>query len=110
MGYDELKTNKELSERQQLVVSEVKKVVEQNMSLKSQIGVLDSFIDKYGTLTCVFCGGLNGPGKWDDYFLNLGIIVKDLEKYGIYAWFISGFNDCLDDVFYFNFGIREEKE
>lgn len=42
MGYDELKTNKELSERQQLVVSGVKKIVEQNMSLKSQIGVLDS--------------------------------------------------------------------
>lgn len=110
MSYKELKSDKLLSEDQKTLIKGVKLIMEQNKSPKCKVGLLDYFIDKYDTLTCVFCGGLNGPGRWDDYLLNLTAIVKDMEKYGIRTWFISGFNDCLDDVFYFNFGIREEKE
>ena len=64
-------------------------------------------IDKYKTNIIVFRGGLNGNGKWRDYFVTLANFVNILEKeYGISAWLISLKNDCEDDVFNATFGFK----
>lgn len=54
-------------------------------------------------------GGLNGGGpydKWTGYFQELVKFIEDVsKKYRI--WLISLENDCLDDVFSAEFGIRD---
>lgn len=64
--------------------------------------------DEYGTDTFVFYGGLNGGGsydKWTGYFEQLTNFVADVTRdYDI--WLIKLENDCIDDVFYAEFGIQ----
>lgn len=60
--------------------------------------------DEYGTNTFVICGGLNGPGKWTDYFRDLAKFVDEISK-KYHVWLIKAENDCMDDIFYFTFGI-----
>ena len=71
-------------------------------------------IDKYGTIVGKISGGLNGCGKWSDYFLVLSSLIKILEeKYNVKAWLIKMENDCIDDIFYGEFGfeiIKPSKE
>ena len=104
-SYEDLKTDKELNEKQKAVIEEIIKQVKQASSKKSSLGVIDSFIDKYGTLTCVIHGGLNGPGEWTNYLEDLTVAVKRVKDCGIHIWLISALNDCMDDVFTFNFGV-----
>ena len=68
--------------------------------------------DEYGTDTFTLCGGLNGGGnytKWTGYFEELSKFVIEVSKsYDI--WLIKLKNDCIDDVFYAEFGIQEISE
>lgn len=55
-------------------------------------------------------GGLNGNGKWEDYFEVLSKFCKVArEKYGRKIWLIELNNDCLDDIFYAKLGIKMNK-
>lgn len=48
----------------------------------------------YGHYVCHVYGGLNGGGKWTNYFTDLKTIF---EKLG-HAWLIDIENDCIDDL------------
>lgn len=104
--YDELKTGKELDKKQKKIVKDIENIISGLPNKKSKLGVFDSFIDKYGTLTCVISGGLNGPGKWEDYLKDMAKLIQKVKDAGIHIWMIEGENDCLDDVFTMNFGVR----
>ena len=68
--------------------------------------------DEYGTDTFTLCGGLNGGGpftKWKGYFQELSKFVTEVSK-KYHIWLIKLDNDCLDDVFYAEFGIDEITE
>ena len=54
-------------------------------------------------------GGLNGPGKWTDYFHVIADFTDEISK-SYHVWLIKLENDCLDDVFYADFGIMSKKE
>lgn len=74
---------------------------------KSKIQVLNSDIDDYGTMTIQLSGGLNGNGKWKDYFESLANVSEQIgEKYNL--WLIRMINDISDDIFYATFGIEEK--
>ena len=65
--------------------------------------------DEYGTNVFTLCGGLNGGGpymKWTGYFQELSKFVADVSK-KYHIWLIELKNDCLDDIFYAKFGIRD---
>lgn len=70
-------------------------------------------IDSYGTKVFMLSGGLNGPGKWNEYLQTLAIFTVELEdmlelQYGENAgvYLINLKNDVADDIFYPVFGIR----
>ena len=68
--------------------------------------------DEYGTDTFVLYGGLNGGGpydKWTGYFEQLTKFVEEVSK-SYHIWLIKLDNDCLDDVFYAEFGISNITE
>ena len=49
-------------------------------------------------------GGLNGPGRWESYLRQIGIIISSLPG----SWIIDLVNDCLDDVWTLRLGFRLE--
>lgn len=80
-----------------------------NFHFNSKLRLTDSEIDKYGTKTLSFSGGLNGFGEWTDYFEDLTALTKAIsKKYRI--WLINLENDCLDDLFYATFGVDLKEE
>lgn len=103
--YDDLKTSKEMKPEYKETVEKVRKILKDFKTEESKIYLFDNFVDKYGTVTCVFSGGLNGPGKWEDYLQDLSKLVKAIKDAGIHIWLISEETDCPDDVFTANFGI-----
>lgn len=108
--YDDTKKSTDFSSEQQLVLDKIKSIVKRHYNEDtSKLVVMDSFIDKYDTCVCVIVGGLNGPGKWENYFNDLKNLMKDFEDNKINAWYIEGTNDCPDDVFVFNFGVDKKK-
>ena len=68
---------------------------------------MDHYIDSRGTHICLLSGGLNGPGEWFNYLCDIGDIVQSASEWGANMWFVDGESDCLDDVFYFKFGISQ---
>ena len=110
-SFDDLKKSTDFSPEQKETLDKIASIVNKHREEKrSALGVLDSFIDKYDTCTCVITGGLNGPGKWENYLEDISKLVKDFEENGIHVWMIEGENDCLDDVFTFNFGVKKKKD
>ena len=51
-------------------------------------------------------GGLNGTGDWEDYFNDLRILVSSLKKQFEKVYLIKIINDCYDDVFYAEIGVK----
>ena len=52
-------------------------------------------------------GGINGRGRWNNYFNGLSTLVSILYEYFyIEAWLIKLKNNCPSDVFYVKFGLR----
>ena len=71
---------------------EAKKIISENNSgikLRAMCEVKEG-----GHYACSVYGGLNGGGKWTNYFSDLKTIF---EKLG-HAWLIEIENDCLDDL------------
>ena len=60
--------------------------------------------DSYAIITVY--GGLNGWGAWDEYFYDLHLFIKALKKEFDDAWVVKITNDCLDDVFYMEIGVK----
>lgn len=94
----------------QKIVGEIILLIEKLKTKKSNIGIIDKKIDEYGTKTITLCGGLNGCGKWVDYFNDLARIFTKLEEFGYDVWVIKLDNDCLDDIFYCTVGIEKKQE
>ena len=107
---EQWRTDKPLSKEQKKVVDIVKDGTAESNTEKSKIRCKEAFVDKFGTLTCVLWGGLNGPGEWENYFRDLYKIIKKVKEKGVDMWLICGDNDCPDDLFSFYFGIRKEKD
>lgn len=129
-GYPNLKTalkalkeNKQLRESEKLskrdickeVEDFVNEAVEKTYNDSTKLSLMDYgvCIDKYGTKVFMLSGGLNGPGKWNEYLQTLAIFTVELIdklqlKYGKDAdvWLINLKNDCADDIFYPVFGFR----
>ena len=51
-------------------------------------------------------GGLNGNGDWENYFNDLKILVSSLKKQFKKVYLVKIVNDCLDDVFYAEIGVK----
>jgi len=84
---------------------DIEDVCKQTSTKKSDFGLLEKIKkDEYGTDVFQISGGLNGPGEWVDYFKDLAKFVEEISK-KYHIWMIEAKNDCLDDVFYFTFGI-----
>ena len=110
-SFDDSKKSTDFSPEQKEVLDKIRKVVDENRNKEtSNLFVMDSFIDKYNTCICVISGGLNGPGKWTNYFEDLSKLLKDFEDNEINAWYVEGYNDCPDDVFCFNFGVDKKQQ
>lgn len=102
------KKKEDFSEYNKAITDALKKVE----SEKAKFSLLESCSrDEYETIVYQVSGGLNGSGKWEDYLDNLADFVVELEKSGEYhTWLIDAKNDCLDDINYFNFGIRKTED
>ena len=50
--------------------------------------------------------GLNGDGDWENYLNDLKILVSSLKKQFEKVYLIKIINDCLDDVFYAEIGVK----
>lgn len=60
---------------------------------------------------CKIFGGINGRGSWRIYHNSLSTFMDVLYTYyGIDSWIIKIENDCLDDVFTAEIGVRYRKE
>lgn len=71
---------------------EAKKIISENNSgikLRAMCSV-----EEGGHYVCSVYGGLNGGGKWTNYFSDLKTIFEKLRP----AWLIEMENDCLDDL------------
>ena len=51
-------------------------------------------------------GGKNGPGDWCAYFEDIGFLFANLKRVGYKAYLIGIENDCADDVFYMQVGVK----
>lgn len=87
------------------IVKEMHLLIDPIGNENSHIKVLKSDVDEFGTMTIMLCGGLNGHGRWENYFEDLANITK-LIKMKYDCWVIKLENDCADDVFYVTFGIK----
>lgn len=87
-----------------------KKIIERVATPDTKASIKDNYIDEYGTHVCEVVGGLNGNGIWDKYLKCMADILKEARNLGIRVWLIDGKNDCLDDVFVFRFGIKNDDE
>ena len=92
----------------QIVVREISPLIDNLETNKSKIRILKYEIDEYGTKTLTLRGGLNGCGKWEDYFNDLARIFTKLDEFGYDVWAIKLDNDCLDDIFYCTVGIEKK--
>ena len=55
-------------------------------------------------------GGLNGKGCWECYLEDINKLIKDINKV-YHTWVVQILNDCCDDVFTLEIGVRwTEKE
>lgn len=50
-------------------------------------------------------GGLNGTGKWEEYLEDINKLLKDIKK-NYHTWVLQILNDCLDDVWTLEIGVR----
>lgn len=50
-------------------------------------------------------GGLNGTGKWEEYLEDINKLLKDIKK-TYHTWVLQILNDCLDDVWTLEIGVR----
>lgn len=50
-------------------------------------------------------GGLNGAGKWEEYLEDINKLLKDIKK-SYHTWVLQILNDCLDDVWTLEIGVR----
>lgn len=75
-----------------------------NLSMETE-GVT---IDKFGTTVFNVHGGLNGNGRWNNYFTTLSKLVSKLFELNFDCWLIEMKIDVDDDVFTATFGIKEE--
>lgn len=50
-------------------------------------------------------GGLNGTGKWEEYLEDINKLIKDIKK-NYHCWVVQILNDCLDDVWTLEIGVR----
>lgn len=81
--------------------NDVKKIISEN---NSDITLRTMCRVKEGShYVCSVYGGLNGGGKWTNYFSDLKTIF---EKLG-HAWLIKIENDCLDDLWSATFCFRK---
>lgn len=55
-------------------------------------------------------GGFNGSGDWFDYFRVLGEFCKKLDGQGISVFLIDAQNDCADDVYDMQFGLKKKND
>lgn len=67
-------------------------------------------IDKYGTNVVVVDGGENGNGKWENYLVEIGELIKGLKEKDINAWVLKIENDTLDDTFTVHLGVKDLKQ
>lgn len=66
--------------------------------------------DKYGTNVMVVYGGVNGRGNWRNYFNIIATFLDTLNTYyGIHGWLIKLENDCLDDCWTAEIGVKFKK-
>lgn len=52
---------------------------------------------------------MNGTGLLRDYFYWLRVLVTEIEKNFFDVWLVKMNNDCIDDIFYIDLGIRLER-
>ena len=105
VSYSE-KVKEPLTEKEQVLVDVVSKSIETMGEGKSRLSVLESFRDYCDTVTCKVAGGLNGCGRWEDYFSDISELVAMVRSEGVNMWLVEGYNDCLDDLFYLKFGLK----
>ncbi len=86
-------------ELRKLIIS----IIDDNHTDKSKIRIIEEKEDNIIKL----CGGLNGHGKWADYFDDLANLFKKFDDNGINIWITAISNDCLDDVFYITLKYEE---
>lgn len=107
-------SNEEKKKELDEIVNEIEPIIRSMRTKKSNIGILTgkgfTEVDKYGTKVVCLTGGLNGCGKWEDYFNDLSKVMSKLENSGYHVWTINLDNDCLDDVFNLKIGIRRKKK
>ncbi len=60
-------------------------------------------VKEHGHYVCSVYGGLNGGGKWTNYFTDFKTIFEKLGD----AWLIDIENDCLDDLWSARFCFRK---
>lgn len=51
-------------------------------------------------------GGLNGWGKWSNYFKSLSNFVRNIEQDGNFIYPTNSYYDAADDIFNFDFKIK----
>lgn len=105
-GYYSEKVKEPLTEKEQVLVDVVSKSIETMGEEKSRLSVLESFRDYCDTVTCKIAGGLNGCGRWEEYFSDISELVAMVRSKGVNMWLVEGYNDCLDDLFYLKFGLK----
>lgn len=66
----------------------------------------DSFKEDASHMTFTVCGGLNGQGRWDDYFRLLSAMTTEFMQHFSDVWVVELKNDCIDDIFYCTYGVR----
>lgn len=105
-------TKRELCDEVEVLINEA---IEKAYNESTKLSLMDYgvCIDKYGTKVFMLSGGLNGPGKWNEYLQTLAIFVVELidklqATYGKDAdvWLVDLKNDCADDIFYPVFGFH----
>ncbi len=97
-------------ERVKVIEKNVGVILGENSRIFNNITVLKSYVDDYGTMTITLCGGLNGNGEWENYFSDLSNITKLVKDKKYDFWLIDLHNDCVDDIFYATFGVKEKNE
>ena len=116
-SFPEIKSFKALNESKEETKLDYKKAnatieaaVEAVNKKTTELGLLDNIHkDKYGADVFKIYGGLNGLGKWTNYFHVIADFTDEISK-SYHVWLIKLENDCLDDVFYADFGIMTKEE
>jgi hypothetical protein len=109
--------NEDMEEKLELefnkIVEELTPILDNLKNERSNIYIFNeknfTEIDEYGTMVIALVGGLNGHGKWEDYFEDLAKIITTIKENGYDTWVIDLVNDCLDDVFTVKLGIMRNE-